>query len=161
MRVGVLKGPGLDATARACLLASAETAASRPEELACRTSHFCKVLKPGMPSYSCTSCIPVWMPERVIVSWKHGRVVPRYGRRRTNSQGGGLFLRLHALSPWLSCRQGRISSSICCLPLVSPLSRVYMIWSSWILILDMTYTAFLVRAARDLRQPAVPLAHWI
>lgn len=38
-----------------------------------------------------------------------------------------------------------MSTSLCCLPLVSPLSRVYMIWSSWILILDMTYTAFLAR----------------
>ncbi len=79
----------------------------------------------------------------------------------TYSQGGGSIICLYALSPWLSGRHGRISSSICCLPLVSPLSRVYMVWSSWILILDMTYTAFLVRAARDSRQPAVPSAHWI
>jgi len=44
-------------------------------------------------------------------------------------------------------RRGRMHTSICCLPLVSPLSRLYMVWSSWILILDMTYTAFLVRPA--------------
>ena len=63
-----------------------------------------------------------------------------YGIRQSAAAATGL--QIPPVTPSMWC--GRSSSSVFGLPLINPLNQIYRIWNTIIIILDSTYTAFLV-----------------